>query len=56
MFHVKENVIIFESTGPAGPQWLSLILNEFAKNIMTNTMENVNRRYLKFINQHLKKK
>jgi hypothetical protein len=45
------NVKMFESTGSAGPTWLSPILNELVRSILQNNIDAFNSKYDKFTKQ-----
>lgn len=47
----RPNVKIFESTGSSGPFWLSPILSECVESILTNRLNEFNKRYPKFLKQ-----
>jgi len=47
----KPNIKMFESTGSAGPIWLSPIINQCVEYILDNRLEAFNDRYPKFLKQ-----
>ena len=47
----SSNITMFESTGSAGPNWLSPILNDLVKCILSNEVDDFNSKHEKFIKQ-----
>ncbi|GAG06722.1 unnamed protein product, partial [marine sediment metagenome] len=50
-WRMTENIKMFESTGSAGPFWLSPIMSELVNSVLNNKMEIFNQKYHKFIKQ-----
>lgn len=48
----RNNIKMFESTGSAGPTWLSPMLSELADSILDNSVHSFNAKYPKFVKQH----
>jgi len=50
-FWKANNARMFESTGSAGPFWLSPKLNDFVNSILDDTLNRFNRKYSRFVKQ-----